>query len=74
MEIYFTPPEISEWCTANQLREIYNVSYKGDGWYTLENGDYALIINRHGKSKIHVWIKEDPRDTFEKVLDLPTFN
>lgn len=74
-QIFFSAPEIVEWCNEAQLRDNYGIEFKENGWYVTDNDeDHALVIERHGKYRVWVWIRNDPRDEMEKVLDLPLFN
>ena len=71
-QFFFTSPEIEEWVSDAQLRDKYDITFAENGWYQLnDDQDFALVIERHGKYKIWVWIKIDPRDEMEKILDLP---
>lgn len=73
LDIYFTSPDIEEWCTLSQLRDNYNIIFKGQGWYQTGD-DFALVVERHGKYKIWLWVRLDPRDEMEKILDLNQAN
>lgn len=72
--LFFVPPEYAEWRTESQIKEQYEIDFKGSGWYELKNDDVLLIIERHSRLKIFLWIGIDPREEIEKLLDLPTFN
>jgi hypothetical protein len=70
--VFFDGPEFSQWYSESQLKENFKVSFEESGWYEVPNGDWLLIIERHGKYKVWVWIGTNPLEEMEKVLDLPT--
>ncbi len=74
LNMFFTAPEYQEWCTESQLKEKYDVTFQESGWYELKNSDFLLIIERHGKYKVFLWVGVDPMEEMEKVLDLPKFD
>ncbi len=73
LQQFFREPETWGWVTHSQLQENFDVTFKDSGWYELPCGDYLLVIERHGKLKYWLWVGLDPRDEFEKLLDLPKF-
>lgn len=70
-QVFFDAPEFSSWYTDSTLKENFDISFKENGWYVLENNDTLLVIERLGRYKVWAWVKTDPRDELEKVLDLP---
>ena len=70
MEIFFEEPEFTGWYSDSALNSNFDVRFVGDGWYS-KGSDTLLIIERLGKYKVWVWVNTDPREEFEKVLDLP---
>ncbi len=70
-DIFFTPPELSQWTTEELLSRDYGITFQEQGWYQLSNNDFALVLVRYNRLKIHTWINQDPREEFEKLLDLP---
>ena len=68
--VWFPEYEYSEWLTRSTLTEKYDITFTKSGWYRVNRNDWALIVERHGRLKLTLWIGIDPRDDFDKVLGL----